>query len=244
MHTMRRTKSGRLTPTETALIKKIATILALLGRRPDEIASTFSKAVRAASTIRPRRVGKQAPLEWWAYGRVLSLWHQSPEFTDAEGQPLNLPLQGRSASFRSLVRRALPKAEPAQILKGLVSLGAVHRVTRNRLKVTMRSLIIKDRSQITLDRAVQILDALVSTLHFNLVKSRSSRPGRGLFERSTHSEMFDMKHFRALDKLVRRHGQSFLEFLDAWMNKHEVRSARSVRRQRHVGVGIYLFAEK
>ena len=32
-------------------------------------------------------------------------WHQVPRFTDSKGQPADLKLYGRGASFESLVRR-------------------------------------------------------------------------------------------------------------------------------------------
>ena len=231
-----------LTPTEGDLIGKLVELLMLAGVSVANLQEQFTAAMTRAKRQHTRPVNRAARLPWWVYGRVLSVWHQAPEFTDEKGAPRPLQLKSGRSSFRRLVTRALPDHDAKEILSALQELRVVRRMGAT-IVPNARALVVKQKTYMTLQRAVQMLDALVSTMRFNLVQSRATKPGRGLFERSAFSEQFDMRHLRDLDALVRVHGQSLLEFFDSWLAKHETATQRSANRAGYVGVGIYVFAD-
>lgn len=231
-------------PAGLDLLQKIAEVLALAGATPTQLRAAFEEAVAVAGRRRARPTLREAPFEWWMYGRVLSAWHQTSEFVDDQGRAKCLPIAGRKASFQTLAESALPGTDPQKILRALISLGAVKVVAGNRVVATTRSLIEKHRTQMALVRAVEVMDALISTIHSNVLRSRSKKQGRGLFERWVVCERFDMRHLRSLDALVRTHGQSLLELLDHWFSRHEIRSVKRSRDAGYVGVEICIFAKQ
>lgn len=228
---------------ELGLLHKVVELLILAGVSSSELRGALNDVANTVSRRVPQSSSTTAPFDWWVYARVLSAWHQSPEFTDENGLGRPLPLVGRK-SFQSLVARALPHSKPQHVLAALKALGAV-RISGNRTVVpTSRSLIVERRTQMTLLRALDMCDALISTIHSNWVWSGSKRPGRLLFERSVVAERFDMQHLRAFDSLVRVHGQALLELLDGWLAGRETTHKRSSPNQGQVGVEIYLFAKR
>jgi len=229
---------------EHDLLRKIAEALMLSGAGAEQVRAAFSRAASITQHRKPRPSMQAAPQEWWVYGRVLSVWHQSPEFTDQSGKMRPLPYSGAKASFQTLVARAWPRTSAARILKALISLGAVRRSRNGTVTPVSRTLIVKNRTQMTLLRNLEALNAIVSTMHFNAVQSRARRPGHGLYERAALCERFDMRHLRALDSLIRVHGQALLEFVDNWLSQHEVATRKDVTNMGHVGVGVYVFAKK
>lgn len=216
----------------------------LSGAGAAQVRAAFSKAAAITRHRKARPHMDAAPQEWWVYGRVLSVWHQSPEFTDESGRMRPLPYRGGKESFQTLVARAWPGANPRRILAALQSLGAVDKAKNGTVIPMSRTLIVKNRTQMTLLRNLEALNAIVSTMHFNAVQSRARTPGRGLYERAAFCERFDMRHLRALDSLIRIHGQALLEFVDSWLARHEVAPRRVSRSMGHVGVGVYIFARK
>lgn len=234
-------KSARL---EHGLLEKIVELLLLAGVSSRDLRVAINHAATIATRRIPQLSSKSPSFEWWLYARVLSVWHRSPEFTDENGVGRPLPITGRH-SFRSLVAKALPRSKPRVVLAALKSLNAVS-ISANRLVTpTSRSLIVEQRTQMTLLRAVQMCDALISTMHSNWLWRGSSKPDRLLFERSVVSEKFDMQHLRAFDGLVRVHGQALLELLDGWLAEHETsHSNKSARNEGQVGVEIFVFAKR
>lgn len=238
------TFANTIAPTALNLLEKIGEVLALAGTAPAELRAAFHEAAIAAGRRRPRPTSRQAPFEWWIYARVLSLWHRTSEFTDNVGRAKCLPIVGRKGSFQALARTAVPGTSPQRILRALESLGAVKVLNGNRVMAVTRSLIEKHRTEMALVRAVEVMNALISTIHANVVKSRSKKQGHGLFERWVVCERFDMRHLRSLDALVRTHGQSLLELLDEWFARHEIRTAKRLRNAGFVGVEVCIFAKK
>ena len=233
-----------LSAMEHGLLEKIADVMMLSGVGASQLKAAFGRIAAKTSHRRARRSGPTAGREWWFYAHVLTVWHQFPEFTDENGLGRPLPLVGRTRSFAALVARALPRSKPGHILTALESLGAVKRLENGSVLPLSRSLIVRKRTQMPMHGGLQMLDALVSTIHFNGVQNRARKPGRGLFERAVLCERFDLRHLRALDALVRTHGQALLEFLDNWFSHHEASPKTSKRNVGHAGVGIYVFAKK
>lgn len=237
-------RNGRLRETrlEPRLLQKIAETLLLAGVSSTELKKAVSRATALASRRMPRLPRKRAQFDWWMYARVLSAWHRSPEFTDENGLGKSLPLTGRR-SFQSLVATALPGTKPQLVLDALKALGAVRIASNCTVRPTSRSLIVEQRTQMTLLRAIQLCDALLSTIRSNWQWSSTDK--LGLFERSVVAERFDMRHLPAFDGLVRAQGQALLELLDSWLANHET-TGRENRRRREgrVGVEIFVFADR
>lgn len=231
---------------EQSLLEKLAELLLLSGSTSTELRAAVNRAVSAARRRRSHVSSKTPAVDWWLYARVLSAWYRNPDFTDEHGVGMPLPLQGRR-SFHSLVAKALPRSKPRVVLAALRALGAVSVSSAGLVSPTSRSLIVTERTQMTLLRALHVCDAFISTVHSNWLSGGPSKTerGRGLFERSVVSERFDMRNLRAFDRLVRVHGQALLELLDGWLGEHEIKNRNGVsRNEGQVGVEIYVFAKR
>jgi hypothetical protein len=92
--------------------------------------------------------------------RVVNSWMRDPEFSTNDGQPKELPLNGRYGSFKSLARLYSGDIPARATLEELKRLGVV-RVTRGTVKLLRQSASGKRRQEKTLSAiGMQISDSL------------------------------------------------------------------------------------
>ncbi len=100
--------------------------------------------------------------------RILMAWHQVPKFTDANGQPADLKMYGRGATFESLVRSHG---------RGIPTRAVLDELIRTRTVEVLSSQKIRAKASIAVDRGVspEVIEAfgdrateLLSTLLFNM----------------------------------------------------------------------------
>ena len=71
----------------------------------------------------PAGIERQAPVQ-----EALQLWRSDPEFLDEHGMPTSLPLQGKRASFESLIKRSAGDIPAGAMRKELQRIGAIDAV--------------------------------------------------------------------------------------------------------------------
>ena len=100
--------------------------------------------------------------------RILAAWHEEPKFTDANGQPADLRLYGRGATFESLVKT---------YGRGIPTRALLDELVRTRAAEVLPSQKIRAKTSIAIDRGIntQAIKALgdratelVSTLLSNM----------------------------------------------------------------------------
>lgn len=100
--------------------------------------------------------------------RILMAWHQVPRFTDSKGQPADLKLYGRGATFESLVR---------SYGRGIPTRAVLDELIRTRTVEVLSSQKIRAKASIAVDRGIspEVIEAfgdrateLLSTLLFNM----------------------------------------------------------------------------
>jgi hypothetical protein len=225
-----------------SLLGQVARLLFEFGLSRQDVIDILTRVPeRTSGRPRGKNGRNQIEMGWWSYARILSLWHHDHQFVDITGRPAPLRLKGKMQSFESLVRQALPGAQPSAMLKKLTELGALRRTTSGAVLPANRHLVAHKRNYTTLLRALETIQALSSTMHRNIFARGSKAHTRSLFERSAVSEKFDMRHLRRLNSIVKTQGQSMLELVDEWMSRHEAGGRRRTRAG-YVGVGIYLYA--
>lgn len=163
--------------------------------------------------------------------RVLSGWHQDPEFLDDAGKPIELQQEGEGACFVQLARRYGGDIPPIAVLKELVASGAVLRLPDGRLRVAMRDYLPLPMDPAQIRLWASALADLGSTLEHNL----SRAPGRAArFERRALNVSVKSQAVPAFREFLEREGQVFLERVDDWLTAH-AGGGETIR----LGCGLY-----
>jgi hypothetical protein len=173
--------------------------------------------------------------------RVITAWHVDPEFLDPQGEPLPLPLEGKTASFNELARRYAGDIPVSALLKELRRVDAVVDTDDDRIRIVSRSFLSTavDPDYVRI-LATQLQDLGATVLHnFALERDEERR-----LQRYVVSENLPPKFLREFQAMATRESQALLEKLDDWLTRHEVDAdERGTSKTARTGVGVYFFAD-
>lgn len=173
--------------------------------------------------------------------RVLSGWHQDPDFVDKEGKPLVLEFEGEGFTFQALCQRYSGDIGPRAVLNELRGIRAVSQSADGKLRVLARSYRTQQVDAQALMHFADAVHDLVVTLDRNL-QAPKERP---LFEGVAWTRRLDARMLPIFRRRVADRGQKLLDMLDEWLSREEIPETdengdgRGVR----AGVGIYLFED-
>jgi Family of unknown function (DUF6502) len=169
--------------------------------------------------------------------RVLSGWHQDPNYVDAGGKPRILPLNGPAPSYADLVKRYGGDVPPSTILRELKRTGAVRVTSGEALEVQRRNYRLDTVSTEALARAASVLADIGHTVTHNLYHDARQQ---SRFEARASNVNIPPRALPAYREFIYRESQAFLERVDAWLSQHEVPDAEAQRTAaQRVGVGVY-----
>lgn len=174
-------------------------------------------------------------------GRVLTGWHQDPDFTGPYGMPYELPFESKIGrrSFTELVRRYSGDMPPRAMLEELKRVGAADETPAGQIRVLARSYLPSKTDPATLDFMALALTDLAETLDHNL----DALPGQKLFERRVWTPAgLPLNAIEEFRPVIGDRGQQFLEALDDWLSTRENAALKEkVRNRKQVGVAVYMF---
>jgi uncharacterized protein DUF6502 len=158
--------------------------------------------------------------------RVLAGWFESPEYTDEEGRPRVLPVDGPEPSFEGLVRSFSGDIYPKIILDELLRVGAVRIQKDGLLRALARRYTLGGADAAMLQQLGTAARDLFSTLEHNIASSTDSR----LFDDRVISVRLDRAAIPLLRQLLYRRGASFLQDVEGWISERETTSkSESIR---------------
>jgi hypothetical protein len=172
--------------------------------------------------------------------RVLSGWHQDPDFTGPYGVPAELPFEGK-ISFSELVKRYSGDMPARAMLEELQRVNAVEKQETGEFRVLTR-YYIATRDPKEAEYIGDVLHDLAATIEYNFDPERGDKPAR--FERWVATDNAHPDAIPEFQEIVRENGARFLERLDTWLSLHEVTTSdgsdiRPVRTR----VGVYFFED-
>jgi hypothetical protein len=169
--------------------------------------------------------------------RLLSGWHQDPDYVDAGGSPLAIPVDGAAPSFADLCNRHGGDLPASALLKELRSVGAVSQDEAGRLVAAARTYIPLQMDPDKILRAGDVLYDIGTTVVFDLIAPH----GEALrFERRAENDAIDPQSVPAFRAFLEKEGQSFLERIDDWLTRHAVEPGpHTSRKPIRLGVGMY-----
>lgn len=185
--------------------------------------------------------------------RLLSAWHQDPDFCTPQHQPQALEVEGEEQSFALLVRRYGGDFPASALLKELKRVGVVETLADDKVIATKRYFVPAQSDPGALLRAGSVLQDIGSTLHHNIYKAnteklsaRAPAPLRAQqalrFERRASNTRMPLDTAVDFQQFVEQEGQAFLERIDAWLSQHEQTDLPSDAPHWRLGVGAYLFS--
>ena len=172
--------------------------------------------------------------------RVLSGWHQDPQFIGADGQPRDLEPGGAGTSFEELARRYAPDVPPSTMLKELRRVGAVTDSGSGALRVTRRYYQPSLLDAQWILNAGSVFSDLGANINHNL--GRNQGEGSWFLGRAT-DDRIDVRAVPEFQAFLEKEGQQFLERMDAWLATHRAAESSPPAETRKVvrlGVGLFM----
>jgi Family of unknown function (DUF6502) len=170
-----------------------------------------------------------------ALGRVLSGWHQDPDFIDTHGLPRNLPATG-TGSFAALLTRYGGDIPDTATAKELRRVGAVSVTADGSFKVHTRYYMPLALDDAALERYGSVVADLANTINQNLFEQD---PLHRIFEGRAHQTRINPAAIEEFRALIDARGERLLEEVDTWLTAHALPPALESRGLR-LGVGLYL----
>jgi hypothetical protein len=193
------------------------------------------EAARQRARVETEHV--RAPVFLNAAQRLLSGWHQNPDYVDSEGAPRSIALDGPAPSFADLCSRHCGDLPGSALLKELRSVGAVRVDPDGRLRAVERTYIPLQLDPDKILRAGDVLNDIGTTVVHDL----AAPPGVPLrFERRAENDAMDPAVLPRFREFLDREGQAFLERVDDWLSLHASAPTSEAGRPRmRLGVGMY-----
>ena len=179
--------------------------------------------------------------------RLLSGWHQDPDFVMPNGEPRMLPLEGEGASFATLWKRYGGDVPVTSMRKELERAGAITTLADGSVRAEQRYFMPRNFDPQWILNAGSMLRDLGSSITHNLDAGAANgspvgAPARRFIGRAT-SDSIDEAAVPEFEALVEQSGQEFLEKIDKWLVEHEARPAPGGARKRlRLGLGVFLIA--
>jgi hypothetical protein len=170
--------------------------------------------------------------------RLLSGWHQNPDYLDEHGRPLEVPFDGESRSFADLARRYANDVPAMALLKELRSVGAVGDGSPPCLRVLQRVYMPAQFDAQKVIRAGGVFEDVGNTVVFDLLAPQ----GESLrFERRAENDRIPTRDLPAFREFLAKEGQAFLERVDDWLTEHEYNPRENdiEPTMLRLGVGVY-----
>lgn len=186
-------------------------IAIMTGLTRKEVANVINRAINAETRSK----------EFSRPSRVLSGWHNDPDYTGPYGIPMEIPydhssVAGEPPSFVHLVRTYSGDMPPKGMMEELIRVGAVVETEAKKLKVVRRDFEPQSLSPALIERFGDVGFNIISTIASNVEKEGA---GKGLFDRVVFSDnKLTKQELQKFDEYLKRKGQLFLEEIDIWLS--------------------------
>jgi len=172
--------------------------------------------------------------------RVLSGWHQDPEFND-NGQPRILTEEGDGVSFALLCQRYAGDIPMVAMLKELKRVGAIVEEVSGQLSVQRRYYMPTQFDPQWIMNAGGIFADLGNNINHN-VAAADDTPTRFLGRAADPT--IDASAIPEFREFIEAHGQPFLELVDEWLTAHRSKQGdKEIEHPVRLGVGLFLIQD-
>jgi hypothetical protein len=223
------------------LLKSIFGFLLATGAEPEGIRAIVDRALSDVGKQK-KRMPRRSEIGLATAGRILDAWHRSRRYTDADAEPLAIPLLGRSPSVEALVRSESPRADAVAFARHLKSLGLLTRTKQNRFKPATRVAVIAGLNPLIPQYIARSSATLLDTIRQNVTKpARSTR----LIERFAEVPDLPVRWASEFRKFSHEQGWAMLKTLNDWLESRRLRRTGGAdRRTVRAGMHLYAYVDK
>ena len=175
------------------------------------------------------------------YARILTHWQHASGYLDTKGRPLALRFEGRSPTFRSLTRAAVPGADASKALAALKCYRLVSHSTLGIIRLLTDGFSldgVQGGRLLSLTHAA--LEALTDTCFANL-RPHQDPNSASRIQQIACTDYLDRRHLRAYEEFLNESAQAFLTMHETWLKRHEGKGLNP-RRKRLTRAGVGVFA--
>jgi hypothetical protein len=167
--------------------------------------------------------------------RLLSGWHQDPDYVDSDGNPLALAHEGTNPSFQSLFESYGGDTPEQTLFRELLKAGSIEKDDQGRYVAKRRYHMPVEMDAGSIRFFGTNLFDHANTLCNNVTDDTSESRLEG-FAVDDQIDPEAVEEFRAyLDE----RGQQFLEEIDDWLSQHRLDPNKSESTPVRLGLGVY-----
>jgi hypothetical protein len=171
------------------------------------------------------------------YADIIAAWTRDREYVDASGKPRALSLSGPKG-FASLVQRISPGTSVHAALSVLLRFRNIRRSSDGKYHLTKPFFYANSSSDAAFEPIAFFLSDASATLAEILKRQqRTVKPER--FWRKVESVSVSDSIAKKFAAFARERSYIFLEELDDWLEAHRDGSARTSRKRRRIGLGLF-----
>ena len=177
--------------------------------------------------------------------RLLTIWHEHEDYTDDQGKPLNIPVEGKTPSFQSLVKDYGGDVAPITVKREFLRSQTIAEIQPGILQAKARFYVPNYHTDTTktphfVDPSAIAQGSSMLIDHINTVFHNLYR------EDFTAREKLDLRATNAFVKqervndfydLVYEKGIDFLKEIDQWLDQNEVKETSE--QTARLGLGLY-----
>jgi hypothetical protein len=173
--------------------------------------------------------------------RVVSAWVRESRFTDAQGTPRALALEGTDG-FGELVRLHGGDVPTRAVLDELERLGSVRVRGDGHIELVQRAFVPSENMVAKISFLASDVADLVETITYNIEQPNAHE---ARYQRRVLHHGIPPEALPAFRTLSGKQAQKVLESLDAWLAEHDLSGVpeQDWGATARVGVGIYYFEE-
>jgi hypothetical protein len=167
--------------------------------------------------------------------RLLSGWHQDPDYRDADGLPLPLRATGPLPSFETLFENYGGDTPQQTLLRELLKAGSIEEQPNGKLVAKRRYHMPVEMDAGSIRFFGTNLFDHANTLSRNVTGEADDRWLEGF-------AVDDRIHPQAVEAFrtyLDQRGQQFLEEVDDWLNRHRVDAEDTTTTPVRLGLGVY-----
>jgi len=169
--------------------------------------------------------------------RVISAWRREPPFTDSEGRPVILPINGKGATFAELARRFSGDLPCRAILDELLAAGCVEIDEEDRVCLLNAAYLANNADPVNIHIMGADTASLIETIEHNLQADETQR----FFQRKVLYDNLPEEVLPSFRALTANAAQQLLEHLDGWLAGQDRDTNPDIRGtgRNRAGLGIY-----
>ena len=162
--------------------------------------------------------------------RVIGGWINDPDFLNSNGQPRDLPYEGKQ-SFASLVRKYSGDMPVVAMQAALVKSGNISISDNNYVRLLSHAYVPADDPMEYITILGVDTEQLIDTINHNITAASEDLR----FQRKASNHQVSIAAIPAVKRFLARKGQAFLEEVDHYLTEHETDDENS----RELSVGVF-----